>query len=94
MLVNWPCKSIWKTKLSPKVICFSWLALLEASLTQDNLIGRKIHIVNRCFLCHQALETNRHLLHCPVATGIWNMFISVFGLKWVMPRSFKDALVS
>ncbi|KAG5628727.1 hypothetical protein H5410_000444 [Solanum commersonii] len=57
MLVNWPCKSIWKTKLSPK-----------------------------------ALETNRHLLHCPVATGIWNMFISVFGLKWVMPRSFKDAL--
>ena len=94
MLVNWQWKLICKTRLSPQVICFRWLALHEVSLTQDNLIRRKIHIVNRCFMCHQTLEINRHLLHCQVATGICNMFISVFGLKWVVPSSVKDALVS
>jgi len=37
----------------------------------------------------------RHLfLHCTVAADIWNMFLSVFGLAWVMPCSIKDAYES
>lgn len=42
---HWPWKLIWKIKLPPKIICFSWTALYEACLTQDNL-SRKFQIVN------------------------------------------------
>ncbi|KAG5626092.1 hypothetical protein H5410_011310 [Solanum commersonii] len=28
-----------------------------------------------------------------VATGLWNMFFSLFGLTWVMPRSLREAFV-
>lgn len=84
-----------ENKITPKVICHSWTALKEACLTQDNLCERSIPIVNRCYMCQQDFKTNRHLfLHCPVATDIWNMFLSVLGFNWVMPESTKDAYSS
>nr|XP_016478797.1 PREDICTED: uncharacterized protein LOC107800154 [Nicotiana tabacum] len=41
----WPWKLIWRTRLLPKVICFSWTALYEACLTQENLVKRNFHWV-------------------------------------------------
>lgn len=95
IIESWPWKLIWKTKLPPKVICFSWTALHEACLTQDNLRRRKIQMANRCYMCHSSLESVNHLLlHCTVASEIWNMFFLLFGLSWVMPRSTKEACSS
>lgn len=81
-----------ENKASLKIICFSWIALHEAYLAQDNLYRRKIQTVDRCFICLNNLESNRHLLlDCPIVTDIWGMFFSIFGLKWVIPQSIKEA---
>lgn len=61
----------WRTNAPLKVICFSWIDLHEACLTQDNLCRRKIHTDNRCYMCQKNIETNK-------AVDIWNMFITVF----------------
>lgn len=93
VLDNWPWKLIWKTKLPPKIICFSWTALHEACLTQDNLKKRKFQIANRCYMCHQNIESNNHLfLHCTVVAGLLCMFLSIFNINWAMPRSTKEPL--
>ncbi|OIT06678.1 mediator of rna polymerase ii transcription subunit 6 [Nicotiana attenuata] len=52
---SWPWKLIWKTKLPTKVICFTWTALKEACLTQDNLckrslqLGRALYHISKAF---------------------------------------------
>ncbi|WMV11652.1 hypothetical protein MTR67_005037 [Solanum verrucosum] len=43
-------------------------------------------------LCNSE-SINHVFLHCTVATGLWNMFFSLFGLTWVMPRSLREAFV-
>lgn len=95
MIEMWPWKLIWRTKAPPKVLCFVWTALHEACLTQDNRWKRGRITVNRCFMCQQAYETNRHLfLHCPVTNEVWFLFFAIFGVSWVMPASIKDAYIS
>ncbi|CAN4081537.1 unnamed protein product [Withania somnifera] len=37
LIDQWPWKLIWRTKLPPNVISFSWITLKGATLTQDNL---------------------------------------------------------
>ena len=32
------------------------------------------------------------LLHCEVATRLWHYVFTLFGIEWVMPRSFLDFL--
>lgn len=81
-----------ETKLPPKIIYFSWIALHEACLALNNLNRRRIHVVSRCYMCQQQPESNRHLsLHCPVAADIWHMFISIFRLSWTMSHSIGEA---
>lgn len=59
------------------------------------LSERKIQIVNRCSMCQMECESVRHLfLHCAVAADIWSMFLSIFGLSWVMPNTIKEAYES
>lgn len=77
-----PWKLIWRTKLPTKVICFTWTALKEACLTQDNLCKRSFQLVNRCYLCQQNSESINHLfLHCPVTADMWYMFLSILGIS-------------
>ncbi|XP_070026633.1 uncharacterized protein [Nicotiana sylvestris] len=91
----WPWKLIWRTRLPLKVICFSWTALYEACLTQENLVKKNFQLVNRCYMCQRDAETNNQLfLHCRVAADIWSMFCSVFGISRVMPYNMKEAFQS
>uniref|UniRef100_A0A3Q7GJJ0 Reverse transcriptase zinc-binding domain-containing protein n=1 Tax=Solanum lycopersicum TaxID=4081 RepID=A0A3Q7GJJ0_SOLLC len=46
---GWPWKLNWKTKLPPKVICFTSIALNEASLTQDNINRKKNAHCQQCY---------------------------------------------
>ncbi|WMV30621.1 hypothetical protein MTR67_024006, partial [Solanum verrucosum] len=88
-------KLIWKTRLPPKIKCFTWTTLKNAILTLDNLNRRKLQLVNRCFMCLNNLESVNHLsLHCPVAAALWNMFISIAGINWILPQSVKEVVGS
>jgi len=56
----------------------------------DNLRKRHIIIVDRCCLCKRDRESVDHiLLHCDVASALWNIF-SRFDISWVMPRRVLD----
>ncbi|XP_070025308.1 uncharacterized protein [Nicotiana sylvestris] len=42
----------------------------------------------------ESVSVNHLFLHCSVATDIWNMFLSIFGLHWTMPFNAREAYVS
>ncbi|WMV53643.1 hypothetical protein MTR67_047028 [Solanum verrucosum] len=95
VIANWPWILIWRTKLPPKVVFFTWIALYEACLTQDNIHKRKIQFPNRCYMCKKEAETPRHLLlHCEVASELWSMFFCLSGINWTTPLTVKDTYES
>ncbi|WMV55300.1 hypothetical protein MTR67_048685, partial [Solanum verrucosum] len=74
---------------------FCWLALKNACSTQDNLSKRRFQLANRCYLCNCSSETANHMfIHCLVATDLWFMFLSLFGLQWVKPSNIREVFVS
>jgi hypothetical protein len=43
-------------------------------------------------MCKQCGESIDYLfLHCEVATKLWNVFLQLFGVDWVMPCRVSDA---
>jgi hypothetical protein len=88
-----PWKSIWHSKVPPCVAFFGWTAALGKILTHDNLGKRSIVVVEWCSMCKKNGESMDHLLlHCEVATRLWNYVFSLFGVEWAMPQSFLDLL--
>jgi hypothetical protein len=88
---RFPWKSVWRTQAPSRAAFFAWPAALGKILTADNLKKRKIVIVDRCYLCKRDGETVDHLLlHCDVASTLWNHVFSRFGMSWVMPRRVVD----
>ena len=74
---------------------FVWKAVRSKILTLDNLGRRGMVVGNRCWLYETEGESVDHLLlHCVVASGLWNAFFSRFGLCWVLPHSVKELLAS
>jgi hypothetical protein len=70
-----------------------WTAALGKILTQDNLRKRRVIVINRCCMCKKTEETVDHLLlHCDVASVLWNSLFNRFGMSWVMPRRVIDLL--
>lgn len=64
------------------VIFFSWTTTLGRILTVDNLIKRKVIIVDWCCMCKRTGETVDHiLLHCDVARELWLFVFSLFGVQ-------------
>jgi hypothetical protein len=50
-------------------------------------------VISRCCMCKSSDETVDHLLlHCEVASTLWDAMLSHFGLAWVMPRRVVDLL--
>jgi hypothetical protein len=81
-----PWKSVWRTQAPPMADFFAWTGALGKILTVDNLRKRKIIIVDRCYLCKRDGESVDYLLHCDVASTLWNLVFLWFGMSWVMPR--------
>jgi hypothetical protein len=81
---------VWRTQTPSRATFFAWTAALGKILTVDNLRKRKIIIVGRCYLCKRDGESVDHLLHCDVASTLWNHVLSWFGMSWVMPRIVID----
>jgi hypothetical protein len=83
---RFPWKSVWRTQAPPRAAFFAWTAALGKILTADNLKKWKIIIMDRCYLCKRDGEFVDHLLlHCDVASILWNLVFSRFGMSWVMP---------
>jgi len=88
---RFPWKSVWRSQAPQRAAFFTWSAALGRILTLDNLRKRHIIIVDRCCLCKRHGESVDHiLLHCDVASALWNNIFSLFGISWVMPRSVLD----
>ena len=62
-----PWKQIWRSKVSTKVKCFSWLVTTGACSTNEKLKRRDFYIASWCSLFNETEETNNLLfLHCKV----------------------------
>jgi hypothetical protein len=82
---------VWRSQAPPRAAFFTWSAALGRILTLDNLRKRNLIIVDRCCLCKRDGESVDHiLLHCNLASALWNNIFSRFGISWVMPRSVLD----
>lgn len=90
---KWPWKLIWKIDRPLKLSCFAWLAIRKACLTHEILQKKGMQICSRCFMCENEVEINSHLfIHCHKAANLWNMFLSIMGVNWVMPKSTMELL--
>jgi hypothetical protein len=88
---HFPWKSVWQTRAPSRVAFFAWSAALGKILTVDNLRKRHIIIVDRCCLCKRDEESMDHfLLHCDVASALWNHIFTQFGMSRVMPKGVID----
>jgi hypothetical protein len=83
---HFPWRCIWRSKAPLRVAFFAWSAALGKILTLDNLRKRHIIVVDWCCLCKKSGETVDHLLlHCKIASALWNSIFGLFGLAWIMP---------
>uniref|UniRef100_A0A2N9G1C3 Reverse transcriptase domain-containing protein n=1 Tax=Fagus sylvatica TaxID=28930 RepID=A0A2N9G1C3_FAGSY len=77
---SFPWKSIWQSKVPPRVSFFIWVAALGKILTAENLRKRHIILLSWCCLCKVDGETVDHLLlHCPFSREVWDMIFALFG---------------
>ena len=86
--IDFPYRLIWNPIVPPKIGGFAWEATWGKVLTIDQLKRRGMTLVNRCFMCEDDEENIDHLLiHCKTAKMLWNLFLSIFGIRWVFPKS-------
>jgi hypothetical protein len=84
---------VWRTQAPPRAAFFVWSVGLDKILTLNNLRKRQVIVISRCCMCKSSDETVDHLLlHCEVASTLWDAMFSHFGLAWVMPRRVVDLL--
>ena len=87
-LVSFPWKSIWCVKVPKRVTFFLWTAARGGLLTIDNLVKKKLPLVNWCCLRRCKEETVDHLLiHCKYAYTLWSEVLRFFGVQWVMQKN-------
>jgi hypothetical protein len=69
-----------------KVMFFAWSAALGKILTTNNLRKWHVIVVDWCCICKKSEELVDHLLlHCEMATDLWNTLFSLvgFGLGYI-----------
>ncbi|XP_019175764.1 PREDICTED: uncharacterized protein LOC109171089 [Ipomoea nil] len=73
-----PCLPVWRylwsLQVPPRWRIFLWRALPDILPTLDNLINRRVDLVNICPACGFEEENIMHVLcSCPYATQVWNL---------------------
>ena len=89
--VMFPYKLIWNSWVPTKVGFFAWGKVL----TLDNLKKKGRTLANICFLYEKEEETVDHLLvHCSQTRVIWELLFAIVGVKWVLPLSIRETIIS
>ena len=87
---SFPWRTVWRSKVPPRVAFFIWSPALGKILTIDNLRRRRVTIMDWYCMCKVDGESVNHLLlHCPVALELWNLVLALFGVVWVMPKGVE-----
>jgi hypothetical protein len=81
---------VWRTQAPLRAVFFAWSIALSKILTLDNLWKRLVIVIDRCCMCKKDGESVDHLLHCDVASDLWSVLLSCFGISWVIPRRLND----
>ena len=63
-------------------------------MTIDNLRRCQVVVIDWYCRCKRGETTNHLLLHCPIASELWNMVFSQFKINWVMPRKVAEAIAT
>jgi hypothetical protein len=88
---HFPWRNIWRNKTHLRVLFFAWLATWEKILIMDNLRKRHVIVVDWCCMCKKSGElVDFLLLHCEMASVLWNTTFSLTGLAWVMSSRVVD----
>ena len=91
--ISFPWNSIWSVKAPRQVSSFIWTTACGKILTHDNLIKRGYSLVSWCCMCQHCGEIVDHLLlHCDIASGLWNVVFAAFRIHWVMPKMVAELL--
>ena len=62
-------------------------------MTINNLRKQKILILDWCCMCKRNGESVDHLLILfPLASDLWSMVFTLFGIYWVMPKMLKTVV--
>jgi hypothetical protein len=75
---RFPWKSVCRTQAPSRVAFFVWSAALGKILTLDNLRKQHVIMINKCYMCKKTKKFVDHLLHCDVASALWNSLFSIF----------------
>ncbi|XP_019172490.1 PREDICTED: uncharacterized protein LOC109167594 [Ipomoea nil] len=75
--VNGPCLpvwgNLWSLQVPPRWRIFMWRALSDILPTLDNLINRRVELINICPVCGMEEETIMHVLcSCSFSSQVWN----------------------
>lgn len=95
---NW--KMALKTTLEGDMSIESFMFCLatnqEGMFTHEVPHKRDMQICSRFFMCEQEAEVNNHILiHCQITASLWNMFLCILGISWVMmPKTTLELLNS
>lgn len=54
--VSFPCASVWTSKMSRKLCCFTWLATRGVISRAEHLNKQKVVCVSWCFLCRRSVR--------------------------------------
>uniref|UniRef100_A0A2N9EHM7 Reverse transcriptase zinc-binding domain-containing protein n=1 Tax=Fagus sylvatica TaxID=28930 RepID=A0A2N9EHM7_FAGSY len=91
--VDFPWKSIWRSKALRWASFFVWTAAWNKVWTCDNLRKRGHILPSWCCMCRCNGESADHLLiHCSAASVLWCWVFRAFGIQWVLPGGVADVL--
>jgi|UniRef100_A0A2N9JBP0 hypothetical protein len=91
--VPFPWKAIWRVKAPRRISFFVWSAAWGKILTCDNLMRRGYSMAGWCCMCRMDGETGSHLMiHCSLASDLWNIVLRSFGVSWVFPDNITNLL--
>lgn len=63
--------------------------------TIDNLQRCRVVVIDWYCMCKRRGATTNHLLlHCPIASELWNMVFLQFKINWVMPRKVVEPIAT
>ena len=95
IVISFPWKMVWQSKVPPRVAFFFWSDSLGKILTTDNPQKRWIIVLDRCYMRKRCGELVDHLLlHCLIAYELWSPMLCLFGIHWVMLHRVIKLLAS